>query len=122
MRIPEQGKLRAFELMKELSQFANNLGIHVMLGNRIVEIKNSNVDKGKAVRYILAQKDYDFILAAGDDITDEDIFRELVGKQNSFTFKIGSEASYAKYNLHTPQMMISMLHAMSHVREEIAYK
>ena len=117
----EQGKLRAFELMKELGQFANNLGIHVMLGNKIVEIKNSNIDKGKATRYILTQKNYDFILAAGDDITDEDIFRELVAKENAFTFKIGGDASYAKFNLLTPQMVISMLHAMSHVREEIAY-
>jgi trehalose 6-phosphate synthase/phosphatase len=117
----EQGKLRAFELMKELSQFAHNLGIHVMMGNKIVEIKNRNIDKGKAVRSILSQKDYDFIFAAGDDLTDEDIFRLLVDTPNAFTFKIGADASYAKYNLLTPQMVLSTLHAMSHI-PEMTYK
>ena len=113
----EQGKLRAFELVTELNQFAHNLGLQVIRGNKIVEVRNRGIDKGKAVKNILSQKEYDFILAAGDDLTDEDFFRVLADNKKAFTFKIGSDASFAKYNLHTPQMIISLLDTMSHITE-----
>jgi trehalose 6-phosphate synthase/phosphatase len=116
---PEQSKLRAMELVKELNQFTHNLGLQVVMGNKIVEVRNKGVDKGRTVKNILAAKNYDFILAAGDDVTDEDLFRVLVDQENAFTFKIGGDASFAKYNLHTPQMVISTLHAMSHIHETV---
>jgi trehalose 6-phosphate synthase/phosphatase len=53
--------------------------------------------------------DYDLILAFGDDNTDEDMFKVLSKNKNAFTIKIGAEASYAKYNLYTPQMALSLL-------------
>lgn len=113
----EQGQLRAFELITELNQFTHNLGLQVIRGNKIVEVRNRGIDKGKAVKNILAQKEYDFILAAGDDITDEDLFRVLVDNHKAYTLKIGSDASFAKYNLHTSQMMISLLETMSLIKE-----
>ena len=73
----------------------------------------SSFDKGQTVRKILKQADYDFILAAVDDKTDEDMFKELSEVTQPCTIKTGAEACYATYNLHTPQMMISMLDAMS---------
>ena len=111
----EQGKLRSLELMSELKEYTHNLGLQVMMGNKIVEVRNQGIDKGKAVRKILRNSDYDFILAAGDDRTDEDMFKELSEIKPAYTIKIGAEASYATYNLHTPQMMISMLDAMSNL-------
>jgi trehalose 6-phosphate synthase/phosphatase len=112
---PEQGKLRSLELMAELTEYTHNLGLQVMMGNKIVEVRNQGVDKGKAVKEILKNKNYDFILAAGDDRTDEDMFKELADMSQACTIKIGAEASYATYNLHTSQMMISMLDAMSNL-------
>jgi trehalose 6-phosphate synthase/phosphatase len=109
----DQGKLRSLELWTELKEYTHNLGLQVMMGNKIVEVRNQGIDKGQAVRKILKQADYDFILAAGDDKTDEDMFKELSEMNQACTIKIGAEASYATYNLHTPQMMISMLDAMS---------
>ena len=115
----QQAKLRAAELILELNQFVHNLGLEVILGNKIVEVKNKGISKAKTLRRILAQHNHDFILAAGDDVTDEDMFRILAGHDKAFTFKIGGEASFAKYNLHTPQMMISTLHALSHMRDHV---
>jgi trehalose 6-phosphate synthase/phosphatase len=76
-------------------------------------VRSLGIDKGKAVRKILLNGDYDFILAAGDDKTDEDMFKVLADMNNVYTIKIGADASYANYNLHTSQMMIAMLDAMS---------
>ena len=44
--------------------------------------------------------DYDFIMALGDDYTDEDIFKAL--PESAVTIKIGSNVSAAKFYLRTP--------------------
>jgi len=117
----QQAKLRAAELIFELNQFIHTLGLEIILGNKIVEVKNKNVSKAKTLRSIIDQRNYDFILAAGDDMTDEDMFKILAGNDNAFTFKIGGDASFANYNLHTPQMMISTLQTLSYMENHIKY-
>jgi trehalose 6-phosphate synthase/phosphatase len=90
------------------------------MGNKIVEVRNSGIDKGTAIKKVLASGQYDFIFAAGDDRTDEDMFKTLVNKKNCFTIKVGAHASYAKYNLHTPQMVVSLLEGMRHLNVPLA--
>lgn len=113
----EQGKLRASELMAELNDYAFSRHLQVLMGNKIVEIRNSGIDKGAAIRKVMVKENYDFILAVGDDRTDEDMFKVLAGKRNSFTIKVGSDASFAQYNLYTPQMVVSLLEVLSHITE-----
>ena len=115
----QQSKLRAAELILELNQFVHTLGLQIIFGNKIVEVKNEGISKARTLKNILAQRNYDFIFAAGDDMTDEDMFRILAGNDNSFTFKIGGDASFAKYNLHTPQMIISTLQTLSHMNGQV---
>ena len=38
----------------------------------MIEIRNAGIDKEKAALYFLSKADYDFVLAIGDDRTDED--------------------------------------------------
>ena len=109
----EQGKLRAQELSAELHEYLHNRHLEVLQGNKIVEVRNSGIDKGTAVRKILQKDDYDFIFAVGDDKTDEDMFRMLMHKKNCFSIKVGTDASFARYNLHTPQMVLSLLENMN---------
>lgn len=111
----EQGKLRAAELLTELNEYAHSRRLQVAMGNRIVEVKNSGIDKGAAIKKILHNNDFDFVLAIGDDYTDEDMFKVLANIDNSCTIKVGNEASYARYNLFTPQMVISLLEAISQI-------
>lgn len=110
---PDQAKLRAAELYVELSGYTNNLGLQIILGNKVIEVRNKGVDKGAAVKKVIHDHAYDFILACGDDTTDEDMFRELAPLPQAFTIKIGGEASFAKYNLHTSHMVISLLDLLS---------
>jgi len=112
---PNQGKLRAKELMCELNDTVNKRHLQVTMGNKIVEVRNRGTDKGTAIRKILAANNYDFIFAVGDDKTDEDMFKTLVGRENCFTIKVGPNASYAQFNLLKPQMVISFLEGMNHV-------
>jgi trehalose 6-phosphate synthase/phosphatase len=111
----EQGKLRSMELLGELNDVIHTRRLQVVLGNKIVEVRNSGIDKGASIKQILAQKNYDFIFAAGDDQTDEDMFRALAGKDTCFSIKVGADASYARFNLQTPGMLVNLLESMDHV-------
>lgn len=113
---PEHGKMRSLELMAELNEYINNKHLEVLPGNKIIEVRNSGIDKGSAIKKVLAEGDYDFVFAAGDDRTDEDMFRQLSQRPNCYTIKVGTEASFAKFNLQTPQMIVSLLESIHHLR------
>lgn len=115
----EQGKLRAFELVSELNEYIHNGHLQVLMGNKIVEVRQSGISKGTIIKKVIEKAEYDYIFAIGDDRTDEDMFKELMGRDNAFTIKVGPEASYAKYNLHTPQMVISLLNGMRHLSRPV---
>ncbi len=85
---PELGSLRAKELMENLESYLANTPLHVMQGNKVVEIKQSNINKGRAaLRLLPADPPYDFVLAIGDDVTDEDVFDSL--PEDAWTIKVG---------------------------------
>jgi len=69
----------------------------MMPGNKVIEFKNVEVNKGKATLAWLYDHDPDFIIALGDDHTDEDIFKAL--KPEDYTIKVGSNISAARYYL-----------------------
>lgn len=91
------GEVRTRELASHLKYVTSNKDLQVLEGDKVVEIKNSNVNKGKAAEKLLSKYDADFIMALGDDWTDEDTF--LAMPENSVTVKVGNSASAAKYNV-----------------------
>jgi trehalose 6-phosphate synthase/phosphatase len=110
----EQGKLRSFELINDLSDYIRNRHLQVLPGNKIVEVRQSGINKGGFIRKIIENRSFDFIFAAGDDRTDEDMFKSLLDLNNVYSVKVGPDASYAKYNLYTPAMVVSLLEGLSH--------
>ncbi|WP_207427069.1 bifunctional alpha,alpha-trehalose-phosphate synthase (UDP-forming)/trehalose-phosphatase [Pedobacter sp. SYSU D00535] len=91
------GELRANELMSDLRFITADQGLQILPGNKVIEIKNVEVNKGKAALTLLDQCDYDYILALGDDHTDEDMFKAF--PSDAVTIKIGSHISAARYYL-----------------------
>lgn len=91
---PELGEVRANELSTVLRDMISNHGLSVLQGNKVLEIKNSGVNKGKAANKLLVEK-YDFIFAIGDDWTDEYLFTEL--PEYTTTVKVGMNKTEAKY-------------------------
>jgi len=94
------GELRAGELLNNLKYLANDKGLQLLPGDKVVEVKNIEINKGKAALTLIDGNDYDFIMAFGDDYTDEDVFKAL--PDNAVTIKIGSNLSAAKFYLRTP--------------------
>lgn len=92
---PELGEMRANELSSVLKELISNHGLSVLEGNKVLEIKSSDVNKGKAASKKLVGEDYDFIFAIGDDWTDEYLFREL--PEDAYTVKVGIKNTSAQY-------------------------
>ncbi len=93
----ELGEIRSNELMNNLRYLITDLGLQLLAGNKVVEIKNIEVNKGKTAQHYMQKDNYDFVLAIGDDTTDEDMFKAL--KDEAFTIKVNSNLSAAKYYL-----------------------
>lgn len=91
----ELGALRALELTTDVSNIIMNQELEILEGNKVIEIKVAGINKGKAAIEYIQEKHYDFILAMGDDWTDEYLFKEL--PEDSTTIKVGTDRSQAKY-------------------------
>lgn len=95
-KVPKDlGGLRANELKESLRDFSSVYGLQLLDGDKVVEIRHAEVNKGRATLDIMHGNNYDFILAIGDDRTDEDTFMAM--PQEAFTIKVGEEASAARY-------------------------
>ncbi len=94
---PEMANIRVNELKEDLIYFTANIDVQVMDGKKALEVKNSGINKGTAGLYFLSKNNFDFILALGDDITDEDLFKNL--PKNAWSIKVGIQPSAAKFNL-----------------------
>jgi trehalose 6-phosphate synthase/phosphatase len=100
---------RVKELMNYLVSFTTNIDVQVLSGNKVVEVRNSGIDKGVAAMRFLQRmkKKPRFILAIGDDMTDEDLFRAM--PMDAFSIKVGLNPSYAMYNLGSTSDVIALL-------------
>ena len=94
---PDFGQKRATELNTVLTSLIANYDLSVLNGNKVVEIKSSNVNKGRAAMRMIARKSYDFVFAIGDAWTDEFMFQEL--PREAITVKVGRMKTSARYFL-----------------------
>jgi trehalose 6-phosphate synthase/phosphatase len=56
---------------------------------------------------LLAAQNYDFILALGDDWTDEEMFKAL--PETAWSIRVGLRSSHAKFNLRSHKEVIELL-------------
>ncbi|MFC2017650.1 trehalose-phosphatase, partial [Chloroflexota bacterium] len=104
------GDLRARELTNDLLNLTANLNLQVLEGSKVVEVKNAGVNKGRAALQLISRQEWDFILAVGDDLTDEDVFKVL--PTTAWSIKVGVSASAAKFNLGSPTEVTALLKQM----------
>jgi len=92
------GEIRTRELMSHLKYLAANKNLQVLEGDKVVEIKNLEVNKGKsAALWLDKYPNSEMIMAIGDDWTDEDTFRAM--PKDAITIKVRGTSSIAKYNV-----------------------
>jgi len=90
-------------------------------GEKIVEVKPVWANKGEAIERLL--RDYpapEFIFAAGDARTDEDLFDRA--PSNSWTVRVGpgpTRASYVVTDLQVLREILELLAATGGIRQEV---
>ena len=104
---PDFGEKRAVELNETLTGLIGNDDISVLAGNKVMEVKSSNVNKGRAAVRVLGEDDYDFVFSIGDDWTDEFMFQEL--PESALTVKVGLKKTQAKYYVESTKRVRELL-------------
>ena len=101
------GDLRMRELFSHLKYMASGYNLQVLEGNMVLEIKRPDINKGKAATALLKDKDFDFILAIGDDWTDEDTFKAM--PEHAYSIRVGYTYTQANYNIKNPKEVSALL-------------
>jgi trehalose 6-phosphate synthase/phosphatase len=107
---PELAAIRGRELKDAALNLSTHLDVAVTEDTKILELRNSLVNEGAAVMRWL-DEDHDFVLAIGDDWTDEDLF--AVMPEHAYSIKVGFEPSRAAWNLDSVGAVLELLHELS---------
>lgn len=104
------GEKRVREFRDVLLYLTANLDLQVLEGNKVVEVKNAGVSKGKASMNWTNGGNWDFIMAIGDDHTDEDTFKVL--PEDAYSIKVGTGQSIARYNILSVDEVRTLLRSL----------
>ncbi|MFN3804468.1 MAG: bifunctional alpha,alpha-trehalose-phosphate synthase (UDP-forming)/trehalose-phosphatase [Pyrobaculum sp.] len=104
---PQIGDAAAGRLVEALSGVLTGTTASVVRGRKVVEVRPAGVNKGAAARYLVERLGPDFVLAAGDDATDEDMYK-AVGHEG-VTIKVGRGDTAARYYVPTYRKLRELL-------------
>ena len=102
--------LRVIELKNELERQILNMPLQIIDGHKVVEVKMAGYNKGTAASKLISTGIYDFILAIGDDKTDEELFTAL--PDTAVTIKVGKGPTLASYNFLKQSSVVSFIGKM----------
>ena len=100
----------AIERVVEIETVLNSLltdQFQILNLDKAIEVTSRKFDKGSAVNELTKNKKYDHIVCIGDDVTDENMFKNL--NQNSTTIKVGIKKTNARFYIDDPKSVISLL-------------
>lgn len=112
----ELGFIRSRELHNNLSALASHLDFQVIEGKKVIEARPRGIDKGTASLNWINKNEYDFILSAGDDRTDEDMFRTL--PVEAYSIRVGLRQSAARFNVNQQKDITTLLSKLASFSQE----
>lgn len=112
MADPEFGDWLANDLVANLEQMLAESPVRAVKGQKTVEVKLVWANKGDVYsRLLQTEPKPDFIMAAGDDVTDEDLFAQL--PPSAWTIHVGPSRSRARYYVAGPDEMVELVSQLS---------
>lgn len=108
---PELAYARNASLRHDLNAVLSNSGIGIHSGKKIIEIKPRAISKGMVAEEMLASSDADFVLALGDDYTDEDMFKAL--PETAYTIKVGPGETHARFRVPDVKAVAELLEKLA---------
>jgi len=119
MAEPQFGEWLANELVSMLEAMLAETELRAFRGEKSIEVKPVWANKGEAVGRLL--RDFpgpDFIFAAGDDRTDEEVFTRL--SSNAWTVHVGAGATRAAYVVNDFQVLRRVLELLANTPRNIS--
>jgi len=110
---PDMAASKLNELKATLVSMVTSSFLMIQEGSKVLEIKDSRVNKGNMASLMMKRKKYDFVFAAGDDFTDEDLFK--VVSDDAYSVKIGLGETSAGYRMKSWRSMREMLEDFAEV-------
>lgn len=103
----ELGFVRSRELLDSLSHLVSNAELQVIDGNKVIEVRVTGIDKGTAAKKLMEEIPSEFVVAIGDDRTDEDMFKKLA--DTAITVKVGHGHTQAQYLIPSQREVLEFL-------------
>jgi len=101
-------QLRLHELRDDLAEIIRyKTDLEILEGHKVMEVKSGKYDKGQAAIALMADQNFGFMFAAGDDKTDEFLFNAL--PDSAYTIRVGLSSSVAKYNVTDISILLKLL-------------
>jgi trehalose 6-phosphate synthase/phosphatase len=115
---PGLANRRVAEIREALESKAAGLGLQLLNGDKVIELRNPGINKGKMAIKLMNAAKYDFIMALGDDTTDEDMFSAM--PTGSITIKIGAHTTAASHFVNNYKEVRALLDQLknSNIRVE----
>lgn len=104
---PVLASVRGRELVATLVQLAGTTPVGILHGKRVIEVRDPRVGKTRAASRWLAAGPWDFILAVGDDTTDEELFAAL--PEGAHTVRAGFGPTRAGWIVDGPRGVRALL-------------
>jgi trehalose 6-phosphate synthase/phosphatase len=111
-------EMRAPQLMNTIGSLCEEHKLNMLDGNKVIEVRISGVDKGSAANKWLSVNNWEFVMAIGDDRTDEDTFSVM--PETAYTIKVGSQPSKAQWrtpNYHKVRDLLKHIITYSEMQE-----
>ncbi|MFW6368758.1 MAG: bifunctional alpha,alpha-trehalose-phosphate synthase (UDP-forming)/trehalose-phosphatase [Spirochaetota bacterium] len=108
---PELASVRKSELRDTLLSLTGNLNLSILEGQKTLEIKSSEISKGRAALRWLNAQEWEFIFAVGDDWSDEELFSVL--PEHAYSIKVGVDISHARFFLENEAEVRDVIREMT---------
>lgn len=106
---PELSRVRASELQTLLKSLITS-DLAILDGDCVIEIAHGQINKGSTALALCNENQYDFIMAIGDDVTDENMFIQL--PENTHSIKVGKKETQAKNYLPNVEAVQNFLKSL----------
>lgn len=105
----------AADAVRRVRELANrHPGVHVIEGKMVIELSVRPLDKGGALRALIASNPDRRVVFAGDDVTDEAAMAVL--RADDISIKVGDGDTIARHRIADPAEMVDVLEAIAGVR------
>ena len=107
---PALGLARARDLKEALLRATSDMNVGIMEGSKVIEVKNTAINKGRAALRLMDMETFDFVLAIGDDWTDETTFSAL--PESAYSIRVGLHQTHARFNIDSVAQVRSLLETL----------